>query len=363
MIDLKSIKPSIEIKPPKIVLYGPSGIGKSTFAAQAPNPLVIDVEGGMNLINVAKHKVKSFEEMMETLVALSTQDHNFQYVVVDSIDWLERIMIRYLCSTNNAKTINDPNCKAFSFGRGEKLLMTLWERFINALNSLHATKNMGIILIAHNQITKFNDPMTESYDKHSLKLEKRSGEFVKEWAECILFADLKVKIEEEEVGFKNTVNRGKEVGRVLYTEKRPAFEAKNRYGLLPEIDFSWKSFIKHVNKRHDDLSSAAILQKDQVIALRDLLQQTSTDEENFVNFIIENKNMRPFGDLKLENLPNSGFDEMERLLIKKMEKVNAAVIPNVGLNSHHEGVLAYLSEMPKFIPETQLNGHSEGTMQ
>lgn len=333
MIDLSSIKPSITFKPPKIVIYGPSGIGKSTFASQAPNPIVIDIERGMDLINVAKYPVKTFKDVLEIITTLTTQKHDFEYIIIDSIDWLERIMIQNLCDANKAKTINDANCKAFSFGRGEKLLMTLWEQFISSLNALHYLKNMGIILIAHNQITKFNDPVTESYDKHSLKLEKKSCEFIKEWAECVLFADLKVKIEEEELGFNKSINRGKELGRVLYTEKRPAFEAKNRYNLPPEIEFSWKGFIRHLDKRYSDLKSNSFLNKNQIEKIRELLKKTDTDEDTFVHYIINNKDIGNLEDVKLENIPSSGFEEMERLLLKKMEKFSKPPV----VNGHYEG--------------------------
>ena len=40
------IKRGIQAGPQKVVLYGPEGIGKSTFAAQFPNPLFLDVEEG-----------------------------------------------------------------------------------------------------------------------------------------------------------------------------------------------------------------------------------------------------------------------------------------------------------------------------
>ena len=38
--------------PVKVVLYGPEGIGKSTFAAKFPSPVFIDTEGGTKKLNV-----------------------------------------------------------------------------------------------------------------------------------------------------------------------------------------------------------------------------------------------------------------------------------------------------------------------
>jgi hypothetical protein len=258
MIDINSLKPTINIRPPKIIIYGKSKIGKSTFGSQAPNPIILDLENGMESIYVAKHKAKTFVQVVEFMRALYTQQHDFKYLVVDSIDWLERIMVDQLCSQYNARTLNDKNCKAFSYGGGERLLLTMWNQFINGLDFLHQEKNMGIILIAHNQIRKFDDPLTESYDQHSIKLEKRSSERLKEWVDCILFASQKVKIEEEKQGFGSVVNRGKDMGRIIYTEGRPSFEAGNRFKLPPEIEFSWKSFYSYFNKYQESLSKISV---------------------------------------------------------------------------------------------------------
>lgn len=253
MININSLKPTINIRPPKIIIYGKSKIGKSTFGSQAPNPIILDLENGMESIYVAKQKANTFPEVMEFMRALYAQDHEFKYLVVDSIDWLERIMKSQLCSQYNSKTFNDRHCKVLAYGGGEQLLLSMWDQFIKGLDFLRQEKNMGIILIAHNQIKKFDDPLTESYDQHSIKLEKRSGERLKEWADCILFASQKVKIEEEKQGFGAVVNRGKDMGRIIYTEARPSFEAGNRFNLPPEIEFSWKAFYNHFNKYHDSL--------------------------------------------------------------------------------------------------------------
>lgn len=253
MIDITSLKPSINISAPKIIIYGKSKIGKSTFASQAPNPIVLDLENGMESILVSKYKAKTFYDVMEFMRSLYKQNHDFKYLVVDSIDWLERIMVDQLCAQYQAKTLNDRNCKAFGYGGGERLLLTMWNQFISGMDFLHQEKNMGIILIAHNQIKKFDDPLTESYDQHSIKLEKRSAERLKEWVDCILFASQKVKIEGQKQAFNAVVNRGKDMGRIIYTEARPSFEAGNRFNLPPEIEFSWKAFYGHFNEYHNYL--------------------------------------------------------------------------------------------------------------
>jgi len=283
MIDISSLKPSITIRPPKLIIYGTSKIGKSTFASQAPNPVVLDLENGMESIHVAKHKVKTFPQVMEFMRALYAQQHDFEYLVVDSIDWLERIMIDQLCQQYEAKTLSDRNCKAFAYGAGERLLLTMWNQFIVGLDFLHQEKNMGIILIAHNQIKKFDDPLTESYDQHSIKLEKKCGERLKEWVDCILFASLKVKIEEEKQGFGAVVNRGKALGRILYTERRPSFEAGNRFKLPPEIDCTWAAFYNNFNKYHESLRKLST--PEPISKVEEPIEENGVISEHQANFI------------------------------------------------------------------------------
>lgn len=310
MININSLRPSVNMRPPKIIIYGKSKIGKSTFASQAPNPIVLDLENGMESMHVVKHKAKTFTHVMEFLRALYAQEHDFKYLVVDSLDWLERIMIDQLCVAHQAKTLNDRNCKAFGYGGGERLLLNIWNQFIYALDCLHQEKNMGIILIAHNQIKKFDDPMTESYDQHSIKLEKRSGERLKEWVDCILFAALKVKIEEEDKGFGKVLNRGRDLGRIIYTEGRPSFEAGNRFNLPAEIECTWKAFYNHFNKYHESLKKFSI----------ETVENNLVDEKqvnclkSLVNTERLNKFLKDYNLTKLEELTldqfNSIYDDL-----------------------------------------------------
>ena len=52
----------------KVVIYGPEGIGKSTFAAHFPNPLFIDTEGSTKSMDVARlKKPSSFSMLIEEI--------------------------------------------------------------------------------------------------------------------------------------------------------------------------------------------------------------------------------------------------------------------------------------------------------
>ena len=77
-------------KPPRVFVYGTSGIGKSTFGSQAPKPIFVPTEDGLDEIDCAKFPLAATYE--EVIAALRTQPHEFESVVLDSLDWLERLV-------------------------------------------------------------------------------------------------------------------------------------------------------------------------------------------------------------------------------------------------------------------------------
>lgn len=249
MIDLSKLLPSVSLRLPKMVIYGPKGIGKSDFCAQIPDVIVMDVENGMDSFYVPKYKISKYDQIREFLIALYKQPHSFKYLVVDSADWVQDLMSESLCTQFKAATLSDRGCSAFLFGEGYKKLGRLWGQFLSSLSALNRDRNMGIILTAHPQIRKFEDPLSSSYDQYSLKIDNVGGEKLKEWADAVLFATFRVNINEEKGDFGSVVKRGADGVRVLHTQPNACYEAKNRFGLPPTIPFeknkSWQSFFHH----------------------------------------------------------------------------------------------------------------------
>ena len=88
---------------------------------------------------------------------------------------------------------------------------------------------------------RFDSPETEPFDRYQIKLHKMASALVQEHADMVLFANFKTSVTKSDVGMKK-VARGVGAGtRVLYTEERPAFLAKNRHNLPPELPLSWEA--------------------------------------------------------------------------------------------------------------------------
>ena len=247
-MDLTKLKPKLEEKPPRLVLYGPEKVGKSTFASQAPDVVFMDIEDGLTGIKTAKQKIGSWAEVIDMITALHEQDHGFTTLAVDSLDWLERLIHKAVAKTEGKDDIED-----IGYGKGYKLALSYWEQFLNGMNSLRDNKGMTIILLAHDQVKRHDSPITESYDRHEIKLHTAAGAKVVEWADAILFAAPKIHITKEKGKFNQEKTRAIGRGNVIYTRASPAYQAGCRASLkLPdEIELDWNEFINNLNTKED----------------------------------------------------------------------------------------------------------------
>lgn len=234
--DLKSISRNDNTAPPRIMVYGVEGIGKSTFAAGAPDPIFILTEDGLGSLDVEHFPIAhSLEDVMEAIGTLYGQDHPYKTVVLDSLDWLEAIIHREMEAKHDAKDL--------AYGKGAMIAAQQWRDVLDGLNALRNEKQMTVILLAHNTIKRFDSPEVEPFDRYQPKLQERSNAVVREWADAVMFANYKTIVKKDDVGFNKTVARGISSGeRMLFTTERPAYMAKNRYNLPDSIPLTWDAF-------------------------------------------------------------------------------------------------------------------------
>lgn len=231
--DLNSIKRGQDIRPPRIFIFGVEGIGKSTFAAGAPNPIFLQSEDGQGALDIARFPmVETIENVREAIGTLYQEAHDFGTLVLDSADWLEQIVAREIEAKHDAKEL--------AYGKGALKQAEIWQELLAGFNALRNDKGMSIILIGHCQIKRFDSPETEPYDRYTPKLQERSNALVREWADAVLFANYRTVVKKSEVGFNKEVARGITTGeRLLFTTEKPAYMAKNRYALPDSLPLSW----------------------------------------------------------------------------------------------------------------------------
>ncbi|MAT16311.1 MAG: oxidoreductase [Planctomyces sp.] len=250
---MQNIHQGRESRPPRILLYGIEGIGKSTFAAAAPKPIFIQTEDGLSEIECDRFPLATrFDEVEQALVSLATEKHDYQTVVIDSLDWLERLIWDDLCRQYHVSSIEKVDG---GYSKGYVHALTPWRNVLGLLNRLRLERNMVVIGIAHSRIEKFEDPETSAYDRYSPRLNKHAQGLVCEWVDAVLFATRKLRTQTEDAGFGRKRSIAAPIGvaggeRVLRCVGGPTCVAKNRFCLPEELPLDWQSFMNSlINKQ------------------------------------------------------------------------------------------------------------------
>jgi hypothetical protein len=233
-------------RPPRLLVYGTEGIGKSTFAAGAPKPVFIQTEDGLDEIACDKFPLATtYDEVVAALTELRSEPHEYETVVIDSLDWLERMIWDKVCQESGAKSIEKADG---GYAKGYTHALTYWREVVEQLNTLRNGRGMVVVLIAHAKVEKFEDPESSPYDRYSPRLHKHAAALISEWCDAVLFATRKVRTQTEDAGFgrKRTIAHalGKDGGeRILRCVGGPSCIAKNRYGLTEDLPLSWAAFV------------------------------------------------------------------------------------------------------------------------
>lgn len=226
----------------KAVVYGPEGIGKTTFAAQFPDPLFIDTEGGTKRIDVkrADPAPTSWEMLMGYIGEAAADPEICGTLVIDTADWAEQLCIAHVCGAQGVKGIED-----IGYGKGYTYVKEEFGKMLNRLQDV-IERGVNVVLCAHSTIRKFEQPdEMGAYDRYELKLSKQCSPLVKEWADMLLFANYKTIVTVKDDGkAKAQGNR-----RVMHANHAAAWDAKNRCGLPDEMPFDYAQIAAHVPVR------------------------------------------------------------------------------------------------------------------
>lgn len=224
----------------KTVIYGPEGIGKSTFAAQFPDPLFIDTEGSTAHMDVKRlPKPDLWVELLNEVEYVRQNPGCCKTLVLDTADWAETLCSEYVCNRDQKTGIED-----YGYGKGYRYNFEEFGRLLNALELVRG-QGVNVVVCCHATIRKFEQPdELGAYDRWGLKLtdapKASIAGMVKEWADMVIFANYKtIVVNIDGKGAtkgKNKVQGGK---RVMYMTHNACWDAKNRFGLPDEADFSY----------------------------------------------------------------------------------------------------------------------------
>jgi hypothetical protein len=245
---LNNIITGKEKKPPIIVYYAPQGFGKSTWASQAPTPIFIPVEDGIGTLDFARFpKVESFNQLLEAVALLGREDHPYKTVVIDTLSALEALIHQEVRDQHGQDIFAN-------YGNGYKLVDPYITKLTAYLSKLRDVKKMMVIVLAHCKTERYESPETSAYDRHTLNCHADVAKRVHNWADIVFFGNYKVFTTKEDMGFNRERTLGSGKGdRVIYTQERPAFLAKNRYDLPFELPcpkkFYWDKLLDEIDKK------------------------------------------------------------------------------------------------------------------
>ena len=227
-----NIKSGKQPRAQKVVIYGSEGIGKTTLAAQFPDPLFLDLEDGSAQLDVNRiNDITTWTELSAAVAEIIKTDGICKTLVIDTADKAELLASKYICQANNKNGIEE-----FGYGKGYQYLAEQMAALISYLDLL-IKKGINVVVICHGAMRKFEQPdEMGAYDRWELKLNKKVAPLFKEWADMLLFINYKTNVTLLDGG-KAKASGGR---RVVYTTHSPCWDAKNRHGLPDEFDLSYE---------------------------------------------------------------------------------------------------------------------------
>jgi len=239
----------------RFVLYGQEAVGKSSLAAAAPDPIFLDIEDGTGRLEVARypfgdgdagHVPASYAEVLSAIRELRTEPHDYQSVVIDTVDRLESLIWAHVVERESNAAKPYASIESFGYGKGYVMALDEWRVLARELDLLRRDRGMHVILLGHAHIKAFRNPEGDDWERYQLRLHDRAAGFVKEWADIVGFC----RFEEAAAASLDSSSRptkGVSSGRrVVHLERTAAYDAKSRLPLPSEVELAssdpWGAF-------------------------------------------------------------------------------------------------------------------------
>jgi hypothetical protein len=246
-------------KPERIFLYGSPKVGKTTFAASAPNPFLIDLDRGAAHLDIPHNEdpIESLADLQSLIRFLVEGQHDFQTVILDTLDRAEALVWKHVCEfvgtgPKNRKSVSSIEEVGGGFGKGYSASYEQMRQLWGLLEECWSKRNMRIIVLAHAKVETFKNPSGPDFDRYVPKVHKDVSKLFFEVADAALFATRNVVVRSAAY-VPGQDKRYHAIGgesRVLYTQEAASHLAGNRYGLPDKIDLDWDTFVKRVAEGH-----------------------------------------------------------------------------------------------------------------
>lgn len=223
---LDSVIAKLTPSAPKGIVYSAPGVGKTTFAASAENSLIIDCENGAGAVQCQRTPyLETWAEIELWLRFVEKEQHPYQVVAVDSLDWLLRRVEEHVSGSAANKLDQTLNRSHGGYGNGKQVLKNYIYRVLLPMFDRIVNRGIALILLAHAKRTDITDVDGVTIEKTSADIPDDFLNTFVEWSDLVCLASMDA-----------------EGNRKLTTCETTRALAKNRYGMPPEIPFTWKAF-------------------------------------------------------------------------------------------------------------------------
>lgn len=250
MIDMKRITKGKQDRPPRVLVYGADGVGKTRFASGAPDPFFIDVNRGSLEYDVNRVFPDTWTETLEWVSAVEAGQVKCKTLVVDAIGDLEHF--------GNSEFFGGTTIDKYDggYGKGETLAISKWRELLSALERVW-NSGKAIVLVGHMKVRHFDDPTGPGFDRFELSMRDKIAGQVRQWSDFVLFCREEV-LQQKVGGDTKAVTSGV---RWAYTRRCPAYDAKARgTTMFPErVLLSWDEFAR---ARAADIERVEALRKE-----------------------------------------------------------------------------------------------------
>lgn len=252
--------PEKSVRGHTIVINAVEGFGKTSLIANAPNSVIVMAPGETGyttLYNaglVGERPVASPGSWAELLATLDGIPSGTRYLGLDAMSGFERLCHEFVCERDFRGVWSEKGFNAFQ--RGYDTSIAEWLMLLKKLETVR-DRGTHVILLSHSKVEIFSNPSGSDFSRYVADCHKKTWSVTHKWADAVLFGTFHSVIETKEVYGPEVLRKGKGIGgvdRVLYTVRRDAWDAKNRFGLEEVIDIpndpqqAWPAFAAAVFK-------------------------------------------------------------------------------------------------------------------
>ena len=238
-------------------LHAREGWGKTSFAAQTPSPVFLQTKGETGLDTLIENRqlpetahfpeLQDWSEIRAAIQTLIDEEHSYKTLVIDTLNGAERLCYEFICQRDFGGDWGDRGFTGYM--RGYEVSLAEWRMFLNQLDDLRRVKGMTVMMLIHTKPKTFKNPEGSDYDRWAPDMHDKCWGLTHKWLDCVLFGNFEVIVKSDR---NDVMKKGKTTNavttRVMYTQQRPAFDAKNRLGLADEVEMgdsaseAWKNF-------------------------------------------------------------------------------------------------------------------------